>query len=221
MVGRIDRIKGQKMAENNRQPTTLRITLLACLIVVLALLIWRSVYHRPSLPLVSEPAAKETSDAKQPEVSIKQIIKAAKSWEPAYQSWFDKQAPDFKLIDLNGKEHKLSDYHGRDILLVFWATWCPPCRMEVPLLIALRNTITEDKLAILAISNEDPAIVKKFADYNKINYTVILDQGGMPQPYNSVNSIPSSFFIKPDGTIKLVTVGTLSLGQIQTILAAK
>ena len=156
-----------------------------------------------------------------PKTSLNNIIRAARTWRPAYTSWYGKTAPDFTLTDTAGKKHKLSDYRGKDVILVFWATWCAPCKVEIPHLIELRNTISEDNLAILAISREDPALVKSFAAWAKINYTVLLNRGYIPSPYNNVTYIPCSFFIDPEGKIKLATVGPLSLNSINAILKAE
>jgi peroxiredoxin len=94
--------------------------------------------------------------------------------------------------------------------------------MEIPDLIELRKTVSEDKLAMLAISNEHPASVKKFVADQKINYTVLLSNPRtMPGPFNTVNAIPCSFFIDAKGKIKLATVGMLSLDEIKAILRAE
>ena len=167
-----------------------------------------------------------TEFAASAKVSLDDIIKAAKSWGPGYTSWYGKTAPDFTLTDTAGKQHKLSDYRGRNVLLIFWATWCPACKMEIPHLIALRNTIGEDKLAILAASDEDPAKVKKFIAEKKINYTVLLDKGNMPKPFGvkriyGITGIPCSFFIDAEGKIKLAAVGVVPLSEIKAILQAK
>jgi peroxiredoxin len=154
-------------------------------------------------------------------LSLEDIIKAAKTWEPAFQAWYGKPAPDFTLTDIAGKEHKLSDYRGKNVLIVFWATWCGPCLIEIPHLIELRNTISEDDLAILAISNEIPSVVKKFVAEAKMNYTVLLDPGILPAPYNSIRAIPSSFYIGPDGKFKLASTGLVSLDEIKAIFEAE
>ena len=154
--------------------------------------------------------------------SLNDVIKTARTWGPAYTSWLGRKAPDFTLTDINGKEHKLSDYKGKDVMLIFWATWCGPCIIEIPHLIALRNIISKDKLAMLAISNENPALVKQFVADKKINYTVLTTgTDDMPEPYSRVRSIPCSFFIDPEGKIKLATEGLLSLGAIKAILQAE
>jgi len=163
----------------------------------------------------------DTTPLTSPKSSLNDVIKAAKTWGPAFTSWRGKPAPDFALTDMTGKEHKLSDYRGRDVLVILWATWCGPCRMEIPHLIELRKTVGQDNLAMLAISNENPELVKKFVDQAGINYTVLLDRGTMPGPYNAVRAIPSSFFIDPEGRIKLGTSGLVSLEEIKAILAAE
>jgi peroxiredoxin len=93
--------------------------------------------------------------------------------------------------------------------------------MQSPGLIELRKTISREKLAILAISREDPTRLKKFVDWAKINYTVLLNPTYMPAPYNNVTSIPSSFFINPEGKIKLATLGVLPLESTKAILLAE
>jgi len=169
----------------------------------------------------SGPVIKNT-----PKTSLNDVIRAARTWRPSYTSWYGKTAPDFTLTDLDGKEHKLSDYRGKDVMLVFWATRCPPCIFEIPHLIELRNAVSEDKLAILAITYEKPDLIKKVAADKKMNYTVLLEQNNMPAPFGVMRifrttGIPCSFFIKPDGKIKLATSGLLSLGYMKAILQAE
>ena len=109
----------------------------------------------------------ETKSASAP--SLQDIVKSAKTWGAAFKSWTGKDAPDLTVEDIEGKTHKLSDYRGRDVLVVFWATWCPACNAEIPHLIELRKMFPQEKLAILSISNEQPEHLKHFAAARKIN----------------------------------------------------
>jgi len=98
-------------------------------------------------------------------------------------------------------------------------TYFTECRS--PRLIELRKTTDQENLAMLAISDEDPALVKKFVAQQKINYTVLTDPGTLPGPFDTIRFIPCSFFIDPQGKIKLATSGLLSLGEIKAILQAE
>jgi peroxiredoxin len=183
----------------------------------------------PVEPVISNPEPKPTPPPvikEKPKLSLNDVIRKARTWGPAYASWYGKQAPDFTVTDLAGKQHKLSDYRGKNVMLVFWATWCPPCMMEIPHLISLRKAKSQDDLAILAITYEKPELVKKFAANKNLNYQVVLEQQNMPAPFGVIriyktSGIPGSFFIKPDGTIKLATSGLLAEDDMRGILEAE
>ncbi len=215
--------------------------MLACSTLFAAVIIWtgckkqpsktasgRNTEQAPSEYPPPEPVSERTEEPSRTEAelstwsksNLKEVIDAARTWGLAsdFKPWFGKPAPEFTLTDITGKQHKLSDYRGKNVMIIFWATWCGPCRMEIPDLIELRNTIGEDKLAMLAISNEGPALVKAFATRQKINYTVFSSQQDLPAPFNLVNAIPCSFFIDPEGKIKLATVGLLPLSDMKAIL---
>jgi len=199
------------------------------------------VHHHESLPSESltestrEPAggvlpsrSPDLSGAKQSKIRLSDVIRDRRGWNPILSSWYGKMAPALTLTDINGVQHSLSDYRGKDVVIVFWATWCGPCRIEVPNLIALRNLISEEELAILAISyrstfpRETPEKVKNFVKRNKINYTVFsTDMDAMPAPFSQISGIPSVFFIDKQGKIKLATESVLSLGEIKAILEAE
>ena len=161
----------------------------------------------------------ETEAGDNNKIRLYEIIDKAKKWMPGFRSWMGREMPDFTLKDINGAKHKLSDYSGKNVMIIFWATWCGPCTSEIPGLIRLRKSIGQDKLAMLAISNENPRTVKRFVDANKVNYTVFsVPSQFMPIPYNMVNNIPTAFFIKPDGKLKVATVGLVSPDETRAIL---
>jgi peroxiredoxin len=146
-------------------------------------------------------------------------IKTQSTWDVAFTSSFGKDAPDFTILDIEGKMHKLSDYRERDVMVVFWATWCPACNLEIPHLIELRKMLTDDKLAIMAISSEEPERLKQFTESKGINYTVAsLGDSLLPKPFADVTSIPTTFFIDPNGKIKFAAVGLVPLADAKVIM---
>jgi peroxiredoxin len=154
--------------------------------------------------------------------SLQTAIQEAKTWQSTFEQWQGKIAPDFTLTDTEGNVHTLSSYRGKNVLIVFWATTCGPCKLEAPELVELRKSVGPDKLAILAISREDPALLKNFASQNQLNYTVLSCAGvALQSPYADVQYIPSGFFVDPGGKIKLGTTGMLSRDDINKILDAK
>lgn len=171
---------------------------------------------------VEQAEAATTVAADVADNNLEGIIKSAKTWEAAFKPWYGKTAPEFTVTDIKGKEHSLSSYRGKNVLVVFWATWCPPCQREVPNLIELRKQISEDKLAIIAISNEDPGTVKAFVNDKGINYTVAsVANNALPSPFSDVTSIPTTFYIDRNGKIKLITVGLVELNDTKAILKAE
>lgn len=154
--------------------------------------------------------------------NLEDIVQSRKTWNVAFTSWFGKIAPDFVVEDVEGRTHKLGGYKGRDVLVVFWATWCPACNMEIPHLIELRKMLGEDELVILAISNEPPEVLKQFADAKNINYAVVsLGSSSLPAPFAEVTSIPTTFFIDRNGTLKLAAEGLVSLEEAKAIMQAQ
>ncbi len=178
---------------------------------------------------LTESAIEPAKPAISPKPSLKNVISSARTWGPVFTTWYGKEAPDFTLTDIDGKVHRLGDYRGKDVMIIFWATWCGPCRYEIPHLIALRNRVSTDELVMLAISYQTPMplenaeVIKKFLQENpKMNYTVFsADASTMADPFDKIASIPCSFFIDSAGKIKLATAGLLTLGEIKAILQAE
>jgi peroxiredoxin len=169
---------------------------------------------------VVDPLEAATSLFREPTASLQNVIKAAKTWQPAFEQWWGKLAPDFTLTDIEGNVHKLSSYRGKDVVVVIWTTWCPTCKLEIPHLKELRKAHGQDKLAILSISNEPPALLKEFAEKESISYTV-LSGSQLPAPFGEVQYIPSSFYIDPEGKFKLAATGLVPTGDAEAIIRAK
>jgi thiol-disulfide isomerase/thioredoxin len=109
-------------------------------------------------------------------------------------------APDFNLLDSHGRPVALSGFRGRWVLLNFWATWCEPCREEMPSMEQLGRHIGEGRLAILAVNQrENAAMVNRFVRSLGLNFTTALDTTGRVAGYYRVYGIPMSYLIDPDG----------------------
>jgi thiol-disulfide isomerase/thioredoxin len=111
-------------------------------------------------------------------------------------------APAFKLDTLDGKAISLADARGKVILLNFWATWCGPCRAEIPDLIELQNKY-KDHLQIigLIVDDDDPAAVKKFVEKTGINYPVAMVTGDVRMKYGGIAALPTSFMLDAEGRV--------------------
>ena len=124
-------------------------------------------------------------------------------------------APDFVLNDLDGRTHRLADYRGRVVFLNVWATWCPPCRMEMPSMERLYRRLRGEDFIMLAI-NEDEAgaeAVREFVSETGISFPVLLDpQGKVPERYG-VTGYPETFVIDRDGRVVQHTIGPENWGS--------
>jgi len=131
------------------------------------------------------------------------------------------KAYNFALSDLDGRPVTLSDFAGRPVLVNFWATWCPPCRLEMPEFQRAFEAHQQDGLVILAINEyEDADQVRSFFhDDMGFTYTPLLDSDGeVGQAYGAVG-LPASFFVAPDGSVAAVHRGLMTESQLETYLA--
>ncbi|MGB7133616.1 MAG: TlpA disulfide reductase family protein, partial [Candidatus Sulfotelmatobacter sp.] len=109
-------------------------------------------------------------------------------------------APDFSLPDLTGKKIDLSSYRGKVVLLDFWATWCDPCREEIPDFIDLQKKYGSQGLQIIGVSMDDaPGPVRDFDRRFKMNYPVVMGNAKTGELYGGVLGLPITFLIERDG----------------------
>lgn len=121
------------------------------------------------------------------------------------------EAPDFTLADIDGASHRLSDFRGKKVLLVFWASWCPDCRAELPLLREMCAAADPDQVAFVSVSfDRTLQALKDFAEENPLPGLQLFDPAGkkdsaVAEAYG-VKWIPSLYVIGPDGKVILATV---------------
>lgn len=145
-----------------------------------------------------------------------------------------KMAPAFTLRDTNGRKVSLSDYKGKAVIVDFWATWCAPCKVEIPWLEKFHDQYASQGLEILGVSEDDldldnkakladekQAIAKKAAQM-KINYPVLIDDASVDTPYGKlvgntqgIDGLPTTFFIDRDGKVIASTLGLVSRDEIE------
>ncbi|MCS6953371.1 MAG: TlpA disulfide reductase family protein [Bryobacterales bacterium] len=136
-----------------------------------------------------------------------------------------KVAPDFALKDADGRTVRLSDYRGKVVLLNFWATWCGPCRIEIPWFNEFQQQHRERGLVVLGISMDEEGwdVVKPYVTALKVNYRILLGDEMVADLYGGVSSLPTSFLIDRRGRIASVHVGLVSKSvyerEIEELLA--
>lgn len=120
-----------------------------------------------------------------------------------------KVAPAFALAGVRGEMVQLSDYRGRVVILDFWATWCPPCREEIPHFIALQERYSEQGVTIIGVSVDQggPQTVAAFAETLQINYPLAMADNDILQAYGGIRGIPTTFVIDRQGRIVKKYVG--------------
>ena len=117
-------------------------------------------------------------------------------------------APDWKLQDLNGKEVSLEQFKGKVVVLDFWATWCGPCRMEIPGYIEMTKKYANEGLVVIGVSIDDgPEIVKPFADKLGMNYTIVMGNEATTTAYGATEAVPTTVIIDRDGQVRHRKVG--------------
>ncbi len=119
-----------------------------------------------------------------------------------------KPAPEFTLKDMDGKTHQLSDYRGKTVIINFWATWCPPCRAELPSMNRAWKKVKDDNIEILAINvGEDEDTIFSFLGDNPIDFTVLLDETGDMIKTWPVRGLPTTFVLDSEGRLAYQAIG--------------
>jgi thiol-disulfide isomerase/thioredoxin len=126
-------------------------------------------------------------------------------------------APDFTLESLDGGNMRLSDFRGKAVLLNFWATWCGPCKIEMPWFVDLQNQYGPQGLQIVGVAMDDSGKedIAKFAEEMGVNYPVLLGKEAVGDAYGGVPALPESFFIGRDGKIVDKIIGLKGKAEIE------
>ena len=125
-------------------------------------------------------------------------------------------APDFSLTNIwTGEAITLRELQGQPVIINFWATWCGPCRIEMPAIQAAYDRHQADNLVVLAVNfDEPPEAVSAFGESLNLSFPILLDPGGEIQKVYRVRAYPSTFFIAPDGIVTSLQLGLMTEGQL-------
>lgn len=126
-------------------------------------------------------------------------------------------APDFSLASLDGKTVKLSDFRGKAVLLNFWATWCEPCKIEMPWFVELQRQYGPQGLQVLGVAMDDtsPKDISEFAQKMGVNYPIAMGKEAVGEQYGGIPYLPSTFYISRDGKVVDRVFGLVSRSEIE------
>ena len=126
-------------------------------------------------------------------------------------------APAFALPTLAGDRLALADYRGQYVLVNFWATWCPPCRAELPDLVAFYDSHADEGFMLIGVNEQEaPSTVNSFLSQSGLDFPVVLDSDGRVMQQYGVTGMPSSFLVNPEGQIIQMWTGMISRATLES-----
>jgi peroxiredoxin len=131
-----------------------------------------------------------------------------------------KAAPDWQLSDVEGKPVKLSDFKGKVVILDFWATWCPPCRTEIPSFVALQKKYVDKGFTVIGVSLDEqgPSVVKSFMHRFGMNYPVVMGDKKIVVDYGGLEAIPTTFVIDRQGNVVTAYQGAMDQATFESVI---
>jgi thiol-disulfide isomerase/thioredoxin len=122
--------------------------------------------------------------------------------------WSGGATPPLALQDLDGRPHALEDYRGKVVLINFWATWCEPCRAEMPSINKLRASLAGQPFAVLAVNlGETEPRIRRFMEQVRLDFPVLLDRDSAVTKAWRARVLPASFLVGPDGRVRFAVIG--------------
>jgi peroxiredoxin len=195
-------------------------------LAALALMIWSgytNFKHR------RQQRAAQTQAVLVPESGNNQSVQQDMASDEGLPNLRGKKAPNFTLRGADGKKISLSDYKGKAVLINFWATWCAPCKVEMPWFVSLHKQYAGEGFEILGVSEDDANVTRaqilKFGRQEGIDYPLLMGDDAVSHKYGGVEFLPTSYFVGRDGKVVAETAGLASKDQVEAnikkALAAK
>jgi peroxiredoxin len=144
------------------------------------------------------------------------VLFASTAAAEVLKPWTGGPAPALELADLNGRTHRLADYRGQVVLVNFWATWCEPCREEMPSIERLRASLEAERFAVLAVNVAEPeSRIHKFLATMPLRFSVLLDRDTNTTRAWQAKVLPATYIVGPDGAIRYRHIGELDWSKPQ------
>ena len=144
------------------------------------------------------------------------------SWDAAGKTIENSQAPDFTLVNLAGEDISLADFHGNVVLINFWTTWCPYCKLDLPVMNSLYVKYKEKGFVVLAVNvtalEKTTGAVEKFVTENDYSFPVLLDKTGDISLKYEATAFPTSFIINRQGEVVYSKVGSFPAGEMEVVV---
>ncbi len=145
-------------------------------------------------------------------------IRGEKRFQKVLAKAFGKAPPEEALVTLKGDVASLDKLKGKVVIVDFWRTWCEPCKVEIPTLVAMEKDLGSKGLVVVGISNEPVPLQEQLADELKINYTLLRQQGALPAPFENVRAFPTKFILDKDGKVVKKLIGQRDRAELEAIV---
>jgi peroxiredoxin len=184
-----------------------RIAVMGVMVVVVCLLFWAGWHNLRARRMAMQQAQPTT-------VTMTHESEAA----PGEEQLRGKAAPGFTLLDTAGKKVSLADYKGRPVVVNFWATWCGPCKLEMPWFEEFRTKYKAQGLEVLGISEDDGAPkedILRAAQRSGVTYPILLTERSVSKAYGGVEYLPETFYIDRNGNVVEETAGAPAKDEME------